>query len=750
MVFGVEDLEYANAMDDATVGDSRNVSKDSEEEKNIDGRNDRPSGSVDSGDKENNGGNGGLRGSGASEGEENNVGERDGLTRAADGCLSMFGEEDNTPCSLRGLEPFMGKEFDELEEAYCFYNTYAKEMGFGIRNYRTERSRVDNRILCKFFVCANQGFKCENDKRRKGKVYVPRQTKKTDCKACMRVKLRNGKWVVDKWVSEHNHELLGPTEVYKLRSHKKMTKATMILMGKLQQAGFTHTQVTRILRELARGECNVGVSDDACRNQLRTPEMKLVDVDCTIALDYFEHLQEMDPGFFYTIQVGMDNKLRGIFWADRRSREQYQLFGDVVVFDTTYMKDKYNFPFVPFTGVNHHKQSILFGCGLIADESEESYIWLFKTWLRAMNGKHPIGILTDQDKGMLPAIAKVFPSTRHRLCSCYTSKIGKENLSKLWSRHDGLEAEYRSCVDSHSTVEFESKWRAIIQKYHLWQHVWLNEMYAIRHMWVACYFGDTFFAAMTTIQRKERLNRYFKGFFNPSTPLIEFVTQYEGAIKWRRVKESKQDIASSTTNPRLSTGHPIENQAATHYTNKMFKEFGDQWFACFGCEAMEDGFDGPALKFKVGRHGALENEMETVSYDKDSGNSKCSCRMFEQIGILCKHVLRVFVKMDRTDIPQNYMLMRWSKSSWHAGALHNGTGLESGSSQPQMQPVWVLLDAANKVARLGSESEAKFNHAMELMESAVRSLSDMDGASKQQSLSSGDVTTLHFKQIMKS
>ncbi|XP_042479090.1 protein FAR1-RELATED SEQUENCE 5-like [Macadamia integrifolia] len=733
-------------MDDARVCDSGDVSKDSEEEKNNDGGNDGPSDNFDSGDKENNRGNGGLSGSGAIEGEEKNVGERDGLTRAAD--AGLLGEE-YTVSSLCDLEPFIGKEFDGLEEAYDFYNTYAKEMGFGIRNYRTERSRVDNRILCKLFVCANQGFKCENDKRRKGKIYVPRATRKTDCKACMRVKLRNEKWVVDRWVSEHNHELLSPTEVYKLRSHKKMTKATMVLMGKLQHAGFTHTQVTRILRELARGERNIGVSDDACENQTRTPEKKLLGVDCTIALDYFELLQETDPGYFYTIQVGKDNKLKGIFWADKRSREQYQLFGDVVVLDTAFMKDRYNFPFASFTGFNHHKQSILFGCGLIADESEESYIWLFKTWLRAMNGKHPIGILTDQDKGMLPAIAKVFPFTRHRLCNCCTTKIAKENLTKLWSRHDAFEAEYRSCVDSHSSTEFEYKWRALIQKYRLQQNIWLNEMYTIRHMWVACYFIDTFFAGITTIQKNVGLNRYFKGFFSHSTPLTEFVTQYEGAIKWRRVKESKQDIASSATKPRLSTGHPIEKQAAAHYTNKMFIEFSDQWFSCFGCEAIEDGFDGPALKFKVGIHGALENEIETVSYDKDSGNSKCSCRRFEQIGILCKHVLRVYVKMDRTDIPQNYMLMRWSNSSRHAGALHNDTGLESGSSQTQMQTVWVLQDAANKVARLGSESEAKFIHAMELMESGVKSLSEMEGASKGKSLSAGNLTTLQFKQIMK-
>ena len=36
-------------------------------------------------------------------------------------------------------------------------------------------------------------------------------------------------------------------------------------------------------------------------------------------------------------------------------------FGDVVVFDMTYITNKFKIPFAPFVGVNHHGKSILFG-----------------------------------------------------------------------------------------------------------------------------------------------------------------------------------------------------------------------------------------------------------------------------------------------------------------------------------------------------------------------------------------------------
>lgn len=69
--------------------------------------------------------------------------------------------------------------------------------------------------------------------------------------------------------------------------------------------------------------------------------------------------------------------------------------------------------FVPFTRVNHHQQSILFCCGLLWNETEESFIWLLSTWLEAMLGACPKTIITDQDVIVINAVARVFPSVNH-------------------------------------------------------------------------------------------------------------------------------------------------------------------------------------------------------------------------------------------------------------------------------------------------------------------------------------------------
>jgi zinc finger SWIM domain-containing protein 3 len=66
-------------------------------------------------------------------------------------------------------------------------------------------------------------------------------------------------------------------------------------------------------------------------------------------------------------------------------------------------------PFAPLLGTNHHKQTIIFGCALLLNETILSFIWLFQTFLTAISGKHPSTIFTDQDAAMAAAIAFCIP-----------------------------------------------------------------------------------------------------------------------------------------------------------------------------------------------------------------------------------------------------------------------------------------------------------------------------------------------------
>jgi hypothetical protein len=73
----------------------------------------------------------------------------------------------------------------------------------------------------------------------------------------------------------------------------------------------------------------------------------------------------------------------------------YAFFGDVVSFDNTFRTNKFEMPFAPILGTNHHKQTIIFGAMLLFDETIPSFVWLFESFLTTMSGKHPRTIFTN-------------------------------------------------------------------------------------------------------------------------------------------------------------------------------------------------------------------------------------------------------------------------------------------------------------------------------------------------------------------
>ena len=71
------------------------------------------------------------------------------------------------------------------------------------------------------------------------------------------------------------------------------------------------------------------------------------------------------------------------------------MFGDLVVFDTTYRTNKYDMICVPFVRMNHHSKNVMFCCGFLMNEKIGSFVWLFKAFLKSMGRKHPITVMID-------------------------------------------------------------------------------------------------------------------------------------------------------------------------------------------------------------------------------------------------------------------------------------------------------------------------------------------------------------------
>ncbi|XP_078171448.1 protein FAR1-RELATED SEQUENCE 5-like [Carex rostrata] len=238
------------------------------------------------------------------------------------------------------------------------------------------------------------------------------------------------------------------------------------------------SQIMEYLAIQHGGKQNVRFKRKDISNLIATDNGRLKGVDVHTTLMYFHKKQEADPEFFYSIDADENGIVKNIFWVDGRARRAYQEFGDVVTFDTTYQTNKYSLPFAPFIGVNHHRQSILFGMALLKCETAENFGWLFETWLVAMYGKHLHAIITDQDPAMKKSIEMIFPKTVHRCCQWHVMRKANDHLGQLYHQMSGFGEELGIVIIRSLTVaDFEKGWMAMIDRYDLHDNNYMKVLY---------------------------------------------------------------------------------------------------------------------------------------------------------------------------------------------------------------------------------------------------------------------------------
>ncbi|RYR07428.1 hypothetical protein Ahy_B05g074778 [Arachis hypogaea] len=146
------------------------------------------------------------------------------------------------------------------------------------------------------------------------------------------------------------------------------------------------------------------------------------DGDTAAMISYLEGKANADMMMVARYTKTVDDRLGSLFWADGQMMVDYKLFGDVLAFDATYQSNKYKKPLVVFFGTNHHKLTMIFGFALLEKEEVRTYRWVLLNLLDVMDNKTPSVVVTDGDKAMRAAIAKVLPSSRHRLCAWHLEK----------------------------------------------------------------------------------------------------------------------------------------------------------------------------------------------------------------------------------------------------------------------------------------------------------------------------------------
>jgi len=215
------------------------------------------------------------------------------------------------------------------------------------------------------------------------------------------------------------------------------------------------------------------------------------------AVKYLRDLCTNDPLMFVKSTIDNDRRLERLFWCDGESRMNYEIFGDVLAFDATYRKNKYNCLFIVFSCVNHHNQTIVFATGIVSQENEETYVWLLEQFLSEMKGKPPLSVITDGDLAVKIFIKKVFRAAQHRLCAWHLLRNASTNIGT-----PGFMSYLKKCMLANIEVnKFEDLWSEMVQKFGLEDNNLINEMYKKKKIWATAHIRGSFFAGIRTTSR---------------------------------------------------------------------------------------------------------------------------------------------------------------------------------------------------------------------------------------------------------
>ncbi|XP_022019162.2 protein FAR1-RELATED SEQUENCE 5-like [Helianthus annuus] len=498
--------------------------------------------------------------------------------------------------------------FDTVNNAFLFYQKYAMASGFTAR--KSSQYMLHGVIKSKWFVYSKEGTKpfkamdsskeidtSNNGSKRKSMRRVP--SVRTGCEARMCVKLNAlNLYEVYSFKEAHNHYFVAEDDRHLLPANRGMNYMQEQIINALSTLNIGPVKAFNIMRTLYGGFDNVGATKNDFKNFKRD-------------------------------------------------------------------LNRYKMMFVPFTGIDNHDPNVTLGAAIIGNEMAENYSWLLKLFREAFS-RAPPGIVTDQDPAMKKAIEDTWTESRRRLCMWHiTDKLTAKVGATIYNSTDFKK---RLCAivwtDSIEPEKFESDWATIMNDFNLVDHEWLQSVYQIRDTWIPAYYHEEFMSGlMRTSSRSESEKHFFGQFCNPECTLVEFLKHFDSAIEAQRHEHGKNDHDTRNTNADIwAVDFVLEDQAANIYTCTIF--FDQQLEIQNGLHKCAIGKwenMGDFVNFFVKDWEQPCTTFFEVMMREDDMIVYCTCKRFEQFGLLCLHIFCVLRMLDIREFPPRYILRRWTQ-----------------------------------------------------------------------------------------
>ncbi|KAL6129454.1 hypothetical protein ACLB2K_072804 [Fragaria x ananassa] len=515
-----------------------------------------------------------------------------------------------------------------------------------------------------------------HEKRRQ--QYPERVHTRGNCRARITAKRcrETGVFRVVEFITEHNHDLAKADFVPFLQSHRKV---------------WDHDVAPRVtaFRKVSVGTCGgyeflvhqagghefFGFAMKDLYDKMDSEKRELkIDGEAHSAISFMNLKAYKEAEFYCLLSVDVESRLGNMFWRDTKSLADYNNFGEVLIVDSTSKTNINGKPLAVFVGVNNHRATVLFGCALLVDESEDTYKWVLTAFLTSMRGKKPISVITDGDEVLRNAAVNVIPESRHRLCAWHIAEDVVKNVRDVDVQRDFCHLIFAGL----GVEEWESAWHNMVAMHGLQNNKWVAAMYHKRERWAEAFFRNHFFGGMCTTQRCKGMHRNLKGGVGRYMELCEVLPRMDKTIEHIRFNGRNDDFKSMNSHPIIGSHmRCIQKQVGAKFTHDIFLLIKDQILfesKFIVADRLRDENRGSTL-FIVTQYGKAERTWQVTRYQAHPDISFiCSCHLFESDGIPCCHIFTAMKTMNMTSLPESLVKQRWTKQA----CTINTSGLMSG------------------------------------------------------------------------
>ncbi|KAJ3516162.1 hypothetical protein NLJ89_g1290 [Agrocybe chaxingu] len=390
--------------------------------------------------------------------------------------------------------------------------------------------------------------------------YRKSKTIKTGCMAHVNVNrvAESGDWCVTLTDFEHNHPRATPEGAPVQRPATKEQKAAIGQLATDPSNHFTRGQIAAVLSTQTgtsklepRQISNIMMS---ARREAHT-EIERLGGDINAIIASLQKKAQEEHGWNWRLKVDENMVVTGIWWQSPLQADLAKRYGDVLLNDNTYNRNRSGYPLNIGIIIDGHGSSRNVWYALHAVEDRSHFSWVLQSHIET-TGYAPDVFMSDRHAALISSVQETMPLTDHCFCMHHLDGNVDQNLRRTvppteWSQFkDGFWAAYRAV----SPEEFDRHWRELTQRFPSAQKYLDNELYPCREQWAWAFMSHKFTCGVRTTGRVEGENRVNKAIGGPKKSLKEL---FDGLNK-RTDGQSVQELIKVRDSSRRQHASSIE------------------------------------------------------------------------------------------------------------------------------------------------------------------------------------------------